>query len=116
VTLVGRGDVDGTPTYLLKLTLASGIVETLYLDLESFLILRIEVVAEEQDEGSAGLERPRAWHFDDYRPVNEVLMPFWVYIEESIFAREYIFETIEANVSIEDALFDPPAGSFQSKP
>ena len=114
--LVGRGDVDGTPTYLLKLTLASGIVETWYLDLESFLVLRIEVVAEEKEEGSAGLERPRAWHFDDYRPVNDVLMPFWIYVEEPIFAREYIFETIEANVSIDEALFEPPAGSFQSTP
>ncbi len=115
VELAGRGDVDGTPTYLLKLTLASGIVETWYLDLESFLVLRIEVVAEEK-RGSAGLERPRAWQFDDYRPVNDVLMPFWIYVEEPIFAREYIFETIEANVSIDEALFEPPAGSFQSTP
>jgi hypothetical protein len=115
VELLGRGDVDGTPTYLLKLTLASGIVQTWYLDLDSFEVLRIEVVAEEKEDGYAGLERPRAWHFDDYRPVNGVQMPFWIYVEEPIFAREYIFETIEANVTIDDDLFEPPEGSFISK-
>ena len=115
VELLGRGDVDGTPTYLLKLTLASGVVEDWYVDLESFLLLRIEVVAEEKEEGSAGLERPSAWHFDDYRPVKGVQMPFWIYVEEPLFAREYIFETIEANVPFDDALFEPPEGSFIGK-
>jgi hypothetical protein len=41
-------------------------------------------------------------------------MPFWVYVEEPLFAREYIYETIEANVTIDDAIFEPPPGSFRS--
>jgi len=110
VELAGRGDLDGTPAYHLKLTLASGLVETWYLDLKSFLVLRIEVVTEDKE---GDLERPRAWHFDDYRPVNDVLMPFWVCVEEPLFAREYVFKTIEANVHIEDTIFEPPPGSIQ---
>jgi hypothetical protein len=109
VELAGRGEVDGTPAYLLKLTLASGVVQNWYIDLESFLVLRKEVVGEEKERD---LERPRAWHYDDYRPVNGVLMPFWVYVEEPLFAREYIYETIEANVNLDDAIFEPPPGSF----
>jgi hypothetical protein len=108
VELTGRGNVDGTPAYLLKLTLVSGVVQTWYIDTESFLVLRKEVVGEEEERD---LERPRAWHYDDYRPVNDVLMPFWVYVEEPLFAREYIYETIEANVAIDDALFEPPPGA-----
>jgi hypothetical protein len=116
VELVGRGDVDGTPAYLLELTLASGAVQTWSLDAESFLLLRKEVASDGGEGGFEAYERPRAWHFDDYRPVGGVMIPFWVYVEEPIFAREYIFETIEANVRFDDSLFEPPPGSFQGKP
>jgi hypothetical protein len=116
VALVGRGDVDGRPAYLLELTLASGIVQTWHLDEESFLVVRKEVIASGAEEGFDGLECPRAWHFDDYRPVGGVMVPFWIYVEEPLFAREYIFEAIEANVSVADGLFEPPPGSFQSEP
>jgi hypothetical protein len=115
VKLSGRGDVDGTPAYLLEVTLASGVVQTWYLDSGSLLLLRKEIVTEEGERGPGALERPRAWHFDDYRPVEGVMMPFWVYVEEPLFAREYTFETIEANVTIDDALFEPPPGSFESR-
>jgi hypothetical protein len=111
VELIGRGEVDGTPAYLLKLTLASGVVQTWYLDRESFLVIRKEVAGEEEERD---LERPRAWHYDDYRLVDDVLMPFWVYVEEPLFAREYIYDTIEANVTLDDAIFEPPPGSFKS--
>jgi len=112
VELIGQGDVDGTPAHQLRVTLASGVVESWYLDLESFLVLRIEVETEEKERD---LERPRAWQFDDYRPVNGVMLPFWVYVEESLFAREYIFETIRANVTIADGIFEPPPGATESR-
>jgi hypothetical protein len=118
VQLAGRGDVDGTPAWVLEVTLASGAVQKWFLDEESFLVLRKEVVSEntEGDSRFASYEPPRSWHFDDYRPVGGVMVPFWVYVEEPIFAREYIFETIEANVPLDDGLFEPRPGSFQGKP
>ena len=60
---------------------------------------RKEVVSERTEGKSrlAAYERPRSWHYDDYRPVAGVMVPFWVYAEEPIFNREYIFETIDAN-------------------
>jgi hypothetical protein len=93
-------------------TLASGVVESFYIDLESFLLLRIEVETEEKERD---LERPRAWQFDDYRPVNGVMFPFWVYVEEPLFAREYIFDRIQANVTISDEIFEPPPGATESR-
>ncbi len=116
VALVGHGDVDGTPAYLLEVTLASGAVQTWSLDEESFLVLRKEVVSDGGEGGFEAYERPRAWHFDDYRAVGGVMIPFWIYVEEPLFAREYTFETIEANVKVDDSLFEPPPGSFQAAP
>ena len=118
VRLAGPGDADGTPAWLLEVTMASGAVQKWYLDQETFLVLRKEVVSEETEGESrfAAYERPRAWHYDDYRLVDGVMMPFWVYVEEPLFNREYIFETIEANVALDDALFEPPPGSYQGRP
>jgi hypothetical protein len=90
----------------------SGLVQSWYLDVESFLVLRKDVEPEDERD----LERPRAWLFDDYRPVNGVLLPFWVFVEEPLFSREYLFETIEANVEIDDALFEPLPGAIQTRP
>jgi hypothetical protein len=118
VQLAGQGDVDGTAAWVLEVTLVSGAVQKWFLDEESFLVLRKEVASEktEGDSPFASYERPRSWHFDDYRSVGGVMVPFWVYVEEPLFAREYIFETIEANVPLDDGLFEPPPGSYQGRP
>jgi hypothetical protein len=114
VELLDPGDVEGKPALRLKVTFssgASGIEQIWFLDVETFLLLRKEMSGEEAERD---LERPRSWYFDDYRPVNGVLMPYWVYVEEPLFSREYVFETIEVNVPIEDAVFEPPSGAAQS--
>jgi hypothetical protein len=118
VRVEGRGDADGTPAWVLEVTLASGAVQKWFLDQETFLVVRKEVVSEKTEGESrfAAYERPRSWHYDDYRPVEGVMMPFWVYVEEPIFAREYIFDTIEANLPLDDELFAPPEGSYQGRP
>ncbi len=118
VRLEGPGDADGTPAWVLEVRLASGAVQRWFLDQENFLVVRKEVVSEktEGDSRFAALERPRAWYYDDYRPVAGVMVPFWVYVEEPLFNREYIFDTIEANVLLGDGLFAPPPGSYQGRP
>ncbi len=118
VRFEGEGDADGTPAWALEVTLASGAVQKWLLDKETYLVVRKEVVSEktEGEHRFAAYERPRAWQYDDYRPVAGVMVPFWVYAEEPIFNREYIYETIEANVSVDEALFAPPPESYQGKP
>ncbi|HJS73037.1 MAG TPA: hypothetical protein VJ921_02035 [Vicinamibacteria bacterium] len=66
------------------------------------------------EETERDLERPRAWFYDDYRPVNGAQMPFWVYVEEPLFSREYVLESIEANLPVDDSIFEPPTGASQS--
>jgi hypothetical protein len=116
IELLGPGEVDGTPTHRLRVALASGIVMTWHLDQSSYLVLRKEVEADPTREPARELERPRAWQYDDYRPVNGVLLPFWVYVEEALFSREYLFDTIETGIEIDDALFEPPPGAITQGP
>jgi hypothetical protein len=111
VELLAPGDVEGKPAHRLKLTLASGLEQIWFFDVKTFLLLRKEMAGAETERD---LERPRAWYFDDYRPVNGVMMPYWVYVEEPLFSREYVFETIEANVPVEDEVFEPPPGASVS--
>jgi hypothetical protein len=111
IELLPLGDVEGRAAHRLKVYFASGFEQIWFLDSESFLVLRKEMAG---DEAERDLERPRAWYYDDYRPVNGVQMPFWVYVEEPLFSREYVFESIEANLPIDDALFDPPPGASRS--
>jgi 16S rRNA (guanine527-N7)-methyltransferase len=72
------------------------------------------VVGELGLPGLEVVERGIAADFD--RPVAGVMLPFWVYVEEPLFNREYIFDTIEANVAIDDELFSPPPGSYEGRP
>ena len=37
------------------------------------------------------------------------MLPFWAHVEEGLFSREYIYESIEPNVEIDSALFEIPA-------
>lgn len=111
IELLEPGDVEGKPAHRLRVTFTSGFEQIWFLDVETFLLLRKEMAGEETGRD---LERPRAWYFDDYRPVNGVLMPHWVYVEEPLFSREYVFETIQANVPIDDAVFEPPPGAATS--
>jgi hypothetical protein len=109
----GLGELDGAPVHRLKLTVAPGLTQVLFIDVETFLLRGKELV----DDGLArDLERPRAWFFDDYREVNGVLLPFWVYIEETLFSREYVFDSIEGNVAVDDAVFEPTEEATQSPP
>jgi hypothetical protein len=109
--LLPPGDVEGKPAHRIKVTFAAGFDQIWFLDAESLLVLRKEMAGEETERD---LERPRAWFYDDYRPVNGVLMPFWVYVEEPLFSREYVLESIEVNVPVDDSIFEPPPGANQS--
>ena len=79
-------------------------------------MVRKETEIDPASDEAREYELPRAWQYDDYREVDGVMLPFWVYVEERIFAREYIFETIEVNVAIDDALFEPPEGAATGSP
>lgn len=105
ISLVGAADLEGIATIQLDLTLADGGKQSWYLDAETYLPV---MKSTEFDEGE--FLTARTWYLDDYRDVSGVQMPFFVQVEEMVFARDYIFDTIEANVEIDDDLFVRPEG------
>ncbi len=101
--LVGASDVDGTPAWHLELTPAQGMKEHWHLHKESFLPLKLEI---ETSEG--GFTKPLAWFFDDWREVSGIKLPFFVYVQERLFSREHLIETVEVNPDLPDSLFSKP--------
>lgn len=102
--LVGRAEVEGVETDHLRLTLAGGEVQDWYLDADSHLLVKRARKLPDDDYQS-----PRAWFYDDWREVAGVMMPFFVQLEENLFAREYLFDTVEVNVPVEESLLAVPS-------
>jgi hypothetical protein len=91
VTLLAPGEVDGRPTLRLRVKLRSGNLQTWDLDATTYLPVRMQ--AEIGDvQGLDAMQVGRVWHYDDYRPVDGVLFPFWVHVEEMLFSREYRYD------------------------
>ena len=90
----------------LEVTHADGTAEDWYLDRNRHLPLKRTTEAPE-GEFKAAL----TWYFDDYREVAGVQMPFYVLVEELLFAREYLFDDIEAGVEVPEGYFTQPEGT-----
>lgn len=103
--VVGQETVEGEPVWRLRVAWTDGRVEHWSLGAEDGLPRRREV---EAVEGRDAYQLGRVWHFDDYRDVAGVPMPHWVHVEESLFAREYVYDRIEADVALEGIAFSPP--------
>ncbi len=103
VTLVGLGEVEGVAAVELAVARRDGAVEHWHLDRATFLpIKKTTEVAEGEFKAAM------TWYFDDYREVAGVRMPFYVLIEEKIFAREYLFDEMETNATVVEGFFSPP--------
>ncbi|MEK7404712.1 MAG: hypothetical protein AAB225_06355 [Acidobacteriota bacterium] len=105
VELAGKEDVEGTPAYKLKVTRKIGRTDYMFLDAKSFLLIK-----------SVGRRKQMGQELDvesftgDYKPVNGVLMAHS--IESKVGGKAMMrvtFETIEANVDIDDSIFKMPA-------
>ena len=102
--LLGEADVDGTPAYHLRISPDGGRPQHWYLRTSDFLPIK-----KHPEEEIEGFDEPLVYFFDDYRDVGGgVMVPFWVYIEEKIMTREYIFERAEVNPELDPALFVAP--------
>jgi len=93
VELLGRGDIDGTKTIELELTLAGGGKETWHLDASTYLEVAIDAtIFDYTQTGAAVAERT---YPSDFRPVGKLVLPFKV--EKEYLARYSLleFESIE---------------------
>jgi hypothetical protein len=108
VELLGQEKVDGEKTWKLRVILASGSVETYFLDVGSGLLVRIEgsqKVGSETIQGETLLE--------DYREAGGVLWPHRVRSGEVGVPDKQVLtvEKVEVNPPIADSRFQMPAAS-----
>ncbi|MEM8964549.1 MAG: hypothetical protein AAGD38_23890, partial [Acidobacteriota bacterium] len=81
VELVGTETLDGTEVIHLRRTRDGGEVEQWWLDATTYLPVRAAIPE------AADITRPHTWHFDDWRDVGGIKLPFYVMSEEKIFSR-----------------------------
>jgi hypothetical protein len=102
---LGEVDVDGGPTWALRVNLKNGDQETFYLDPDSFLTVR--VVTRQVVRGAETLNET---DFGDYEKVNGVYFPFEVDSgpKGSTVLQRVTYNAIKANVPLDPAIFEEP--------
>lgn len=101
ITLVGREELEGQSVYHLRVNFTDGKAQDWYLDAQTFLPIKRSVAEEDRF-------KPRAWFFSDYRPVDGVLLPHTVEIEEGLFTQVHIFDEIQSNLPVDETFFSMP--------
>lgn len=101
IELKGRENLEGVDVWRLQVTTGNGSVQDWFLNAKTWLPVKKSVA--EKD-----MFLPQAVFFDDYRPVNGVLMPHYVELEEGLFARVHLFEKITVNPDVDDQKFSMP--------
>lgn len=106
VELIGKDKVEGSDAYKLKVTLKNGDVDTMYLDADSFLLVKTE-----GKRMIRGTESEFETSLGDYKPVQGMMMPFSLEAgaKGSHVKQKVTITKIELNVPIDDALFKMPA-------
>jgi hypothetical protein len=102
---LGTEDVDGTEAHKLKVTLANGDIEYVYLDPDQFLEIR--TVAQRTVRGT---QVESVTDYGDYEQVADAYFPFSISTEnKSDGSRQQVtIDHAEANVALDDALFAFP--------
>ena len=104
VELVGKEDMEGTPVYKLKLTLKSGDVRNLFIDVQSYLTLKVNLKTK-----TPGGEIEADQYVGNYKPVNGIMTAFA--IETKVGGQtvsQIAFDKVEMDVPIDDSVFKMP--------
>ena len=104
---LGEVDVDGGPTYALRVDLKNGDQETYYLDPDSYLTVR--VVTRQLIRGAESLTQT---DYGDYEKVDGVYFPFEVDSGTmgSSELQRITYKSIKANAAVDPAIFREPRG------
>ena len=108
VEYVGTDEVEGTDTYKLKVTLASGDVRIYYMDTDYFVPIKVET-----KRMVRGAEREYETVLGDYKEVGGWYLPFSVEqgVKGSPFRSKITYEKIEPNVALDDSRFARPTAA-----
>jgi len=105
ISYLGTEDVEGTPAHKLKVVRKNGDISFVYLDPDYFLEIR--VLDQRMEQGAqVGVEID----LGDYEKVNGVYFPFSIEAgsKGSTDKQKTIFDKAEANVPVDDAIFQFP--------
>jgi hypothetical protein len=105
IEYLGLDPVDGTDTYKLKVTLASGDSRVYYMDTDTYVPIKIDI-----KRIVRGADREYEITLGDYKEVAGWYLPFSVEskVKGSPGGSKVAYEKIEANVSIDDKRFAKP--------
>lgn len=103
VKFKGLVGINGQLTYHMEVTLKSGAVQSIYLHRRTCLIVKEERTVPDAEHG----EIPVEFFFDDYRPVDGIMVPHAIRQTQQGKILSVIVET-RFNVDIENAMFEMP--------
>ena len=108
--LVGKKEIDGTETYLLKVTDKAGTIENWYLDSSNYTLLkRTTKLPHPYDSNEEDITQ--VFFYMDHRQVDGLLVPHYIEREDMQFVWEHEIETVEINAEVERSLFEIPTKS-----
>jgi outer membrane lipoprotein-sorting protein len=106
VELVGKENVDGKPTYHVRVTKKGSRPQDFYLDAETGLERKISVSLTTPD----GAAVTNVTEFLDYRSVDDRLVPFTTrQLQNGNLVATVTLDKVEFNVPVEDSFFKMPA-------
>ena len=115
VEYVGKVDAEGTPTYKLHVTTKDGKESNIYLDAETYLVIRTESTQNVQ-----GQDLEMESTVGDYKTVDGLTMPYsmesHVKGKEGMGGQSITIEKIELNPKVDPAMFAMPAPAAAAKP
>jgi outer membrane lipoprotein-sorting protein len=106
IELIGKDTVNGRPCYHLRVVRKTGTAQQYYIDAETGLESKItaELGADTGQKGTIETE------LSDYRTVDGRVVPFKVrQLVNGVQAAQITFDTVEFNVSVDDAIFRMPS-------
>jgi tetratricopeptide (TPR) repeat protein/outer membrane lipoprotein-sorting protein len=103
VTLAGTSQIGYRDVYVLELQPAAGAVERLYLDVKTYLPVRINTV-----QTSDNVRVPVEIYLDDWRAVDGIQFPFSISRSLQKLSMNFTITEIRHNVPIDAKLFEPP--------
>ena len=108
IALVGATEVEGIPVIELAVTLADGSEESWFLDAGSYLEVAVDSRVSDHTQSPQPM-RQRAF-YDDFRPVDGLVVPFRVDYEFGHRLESMTVEQVVVDGEIDRARFSPPAG------
>jgi outer membrane lipoprotein-sorting protein len=105
VTFEGSEDMQGTPSYKIKLVTKEGDTFTYYLDADSYTILRTNTKMKVM-----GNEMETDTYTSNYMMVNGIAIPGKIEtkMKDQLMAT-LVVDTVELNIDLDDALFEKPS-------